>query len=1595
MPSTRNLERKGNERIVSSAVTSKTAKKGTDDNAEKTQPGGKQMKNAPSFEDPKMKTAKPCNKRVSTGLHDIPKKKPRTASVGAVSSALEEAVGMEVLSPRRSSRAVVPNSRYKDMVDPRKKLTPAILGKKSDTSSTKESKTPKVVKRGQAQRNSLLVDMNIVEESEESEITEEVVTEETTIDQMAQMNFMAEALKAPPTVESISPPIVKSSHKVGLVQIVRPVEELDKLSTNNDAKLGQSNNSYLKGTNEDVKIEFFSDEKAEVNVVVSESHAKDFAASNEGIIEQYKPTEKIQEMTDENSLELTVDAFTNDAGTEDGSHDKNVAPIIVIPGKPVDYNESNSIAEVKLKSKTKISKMSGKKMVYQQVSKKGQTIITWPTQTVDGKKRIIISTPGENDDDEDDDVDDDDDNDDTSHIQQSFNDYCMPKVVRSMSTQISPEISELQPTKISYEIGTTGSIGGTRTSPSQGSALKPAPRVITTSHILHTDRSKVGNTETLSLGTHEKIVSGNAIIKKPRVFGRPNVEVLYVQNLQKPFTGTKCEKSPKEVVPTCTAEVYTTVSNINKSTVKDIVVSTPADQSPKPIVSHLCEVVEYKPPVKSTKEGQKSYQYVMIDNQMVRMHKPGNNFGRIVGPNLSSEDASSSRTSAQSVLAQLVGNVQQQPSMNVSQVQQVQSSLSIPTGVSKRVVHGHIASSGSHSSESQEVIEISHDAFSREVYGDGEIIVDPFTGANVQALYVQNLQKPFTSTKCEKSLKEVVPTYTAEVYTTVSNINKSTGVEHGHQTEGIAENEEQDPHQSIEATGNEQSTIENPAISADQGSVVCIEGLDENNIPENTRITVESLATGEEAIIFHIDDLEETEKNVVISKLPQVPQSSVVPLSSVKITPVQAYVVEEDEDDTKGASATTQTEETDSETDDDEEEPIEVDMEGGGYELPVIRRGRRPEGTDLQEYVIVQLPEGSVVKEPQARSRIPPPIQQIQDPVTMDDDGLYTCVDCNHKTDKKSNWFKHRRKHLGIRPHGCPKCSYKASTSSNLKRHMQIHDDVRNFACVLCGLHFRQKIHLERHIKYKHSEKRVNCPLCEFTCSSENPELKVHIRKTHMPMDGSMDAFTCDICGLMTISKRDLKQHLKFHKKGPELKLFCEYCSFVTDCTSRLKRHLLIHTKERPFQCGLCQYRATQKEHVLRHMRTQHNVEVETRQKLNLLDIRTITKEDNVIIPKDASATPVNSSKYRHWISDKSDAKSPDQSFGPFEHSDYSSQEKIFACNYCSMKFSRLINLYKHLYAQHETVMPSSTESGHQCVVCDFVTNSKKNLLVHMRKHNTQDHSPPTHVYSCVLCRYMNPRRRNLFQHMKKKHGIEIIMKEDGLNCFVNITLDSKMNIGEGFPISATESGVIALSEIVKTEPVTVSTDALQIMTDINSDKISFHNIISLEDIGTYANAHIESQGLISPSVSVMESDVKSHDAAEAIEGLQALAEQAGILETQNVDHDMTSEIITTEIMNEGEISIVAENDDDDSHSHVLQISHEEGENVTYQNIEELQREVIHGGEVTMEKNDEGLQLSVEQINELSSGDYVEINGEVYKVEIASGSNDNNIVQNM
>jgi hypothetical protein len=71
---------------------------------------------------------------------------------------------------------------------------------------------------------------------------------------------------------------------------------------------------------------------------------------------------------------------------------------------------------------------------------------------------------------------------------------------------------------------------------------------------------------------------------------------------------------------------------------------------------------------------------------------------------------------------------------------------------------------------------------------------------------------------------------------------------------------------------------------------------------------------------------------------------------------------------------------------------------------------------------------------------------------------------------------------------------------------------------------------------------------------------------------------------------------------------------------------------------------------------------------------------------------------------------------------------------------------------------------------------------------------------------------------MKKKHGIEIIMKDDGLNCYV--TLGSAAAQVQGQSVKST---VMALSDIVTTQTMDDAAQ-MEFMTGSEEDTDPFHS---------------------------------------------------------------------------------------------------------------------------------------------------------------------------
>ena len=303
-------------------------------------------------------------------------------------------------------------------------------------------------------------------------------------------------------------------------------------------------------------------------------------------------------------------------------------------------------------------------------------------------------------------------------------------------------------------------------------------------------------------------------------------------------------------------------------------------------------------------------------------------------------------------------------------------------------------------------------------------------------------------------------------------------------------------------------------------------------------------------------------------------------------------------------------------------------------------------------------------------------------------------------------------------------------------------------------------------------EKSVYCKLCDYTCAKAEPDLRLHRKRCHQKLQETKEVL-CDDCGFVAQSKRDLKQHRKFHQPGPELKLFCKECSFVTDCQSKLKRHVMMHTSEKPFACEHCKYRSSQKEHVLRHMQAKHKSSLETSVKAkskaagdvaapaNVMDGTTLKTEGQVLL-----SNSLNRLK---------------KAYKPV---DFTKKEKIHACKFCTMTFSKALNLYKHMNLQHKELQKDRELN---CVVCDFTASSRQNLILHLRRHTQSTKSNTTggscfkkmKLYNCVICNYQSRHHQQVLMHMSSAHNMQGLTKPDGQVSFVVVDTSGIGDAGE------------------------------------------------------------------------------------------------------------------------------------------------------------------------------------------------------------------------
>ncbi|XP_066539989.1 zinc finger protein ZFAT-like isoform X2 [Hoplias malabaricus] len=245
--------------------------------------------------------------------------------------------------------------------------------------------------------------------------------------------------------------------------------------------------------------------------------------------------------------------------------------------------------------------------------------------------------------------------------------------------------------------------------------------------------------------------------------------------------------------------------------------------------------------------------------------------------------------------------------------------------------------------------------------------------------------------------------------------------------------------------------------------------------------------------------------------------------------------------------------------------------------------------------------------------------------------GDLECEYCGKLFWYKVHYNMHVRTHTREHLHYCSQCSYSSITKNCLKRHMiQKHSNIL-LECPSEGCHYctpdkyKLQAHLKTHVEFV--KRQYVCPVCKesfpedklrhhvrithpdasWIMVSETLGIRVHVKgvigkraskcpycecfftrngtdmQQHIWAHEGVKPFKCQLCDYAARSKSNLKAHMNRH--NTDKTHLCDLCGKKFKSKGTLKSHKLMHSADgKQFKCKECDFTATQKPHLLRHM---------------------------------------------------------------------------------------------------------------------------------------------------------------------------------------------------------------------------------------------------------------------------------------------------------------------------------------------------------------------------------------------------------------------------
>ncbi|KAJ2942261.1 hypothetical protein O0L34_g15808 [Tuta absoluta] len=209
---------------------------------------------------------------------------------------------------------------------------------------------------------------------------------------------------------------------------------------------------------------------------------------------------------------------------------------------------------------------------------------------------------------------------------------------------------------------------------------------------------------------------------------------------------------------------------------------------------------------------------------------------------------------------------------------------------------------------------------------------------------------------------------------------------------------------------------------------------------------------------------------------------------------------------------------------------------------------------------------------------------------------MFICDYCNKKCKGRRTMEKHIFNNHTT--HACPECPLTFISPSRLKQHYDLkHKVSRTEAsyCVKCDRQFDNVPQFRNHLNSSmaHREERskepkkvtYQCPACP-NVYAKGYSMKNHYNKVH----ANQARYNCTDCDKIFLTNSKLKEHIKYHHEGHERERnhICTICGRGFTQKQVLIKHMRTHTGERPFACPHCDSKFAQRTAMVTHVKNIH-----------------------------------------------------------------------------------------------------------------------------------------------------------------------------------------------------------------------------------------------------------------------------------------------------------------------------------------------------------------------------------------------------------------------